>query len=62
MSMMVLKLGNEVLGKYPIEKGQTLTLGRKQGNDIVVETLIVSGTHAKVEFLEEGFLVTDLRS
>lgn len=62
MSMLVLKLGNEVLGKYPIEKGQTLTLGRKQGNDIVVETLIVSGTHAKIEFLEEGFLVTDLRS
>ena len=62
MSIIIMKYGDEVVDKYPLTEGQTLTIGRKESNDIVVEALIVSGSHAKIDFMDEGFLVTDLRS
>ena len=48
--------------KFPLKPGTSLTIGRKPGNNVVVEHLTVSGNHAKVDALEEGFLLSDLRS
>ena len=62
MSMMILQYEGKVLGKYPVEPGQTLSIGRREDNDIVVGSLIVSGHHAKLEYNDKGFLVTDLKS
>jgi len=49
-------------GEYQIEPGATLTIGRRDSNDVIIENLVVSGSHAKLDALEEGFLLTDLRS
>ena len=62
MSTLTLKLGDEVKGVFSLDVGTTLSVGRRSGNDIVLEHLTVSGNHAKVDAMDEGFLLTDLRS
>ncbi len=48
--------------EYRLERGQSLTLGRRESNDIVIENLAVSGHHAKIDWTGNGFLLTDLKS
>ncbi len=62
MATLILKFGEDVQGEFQIKEGQSLTIGRKEGNDVVIENLVVSGSHAKIDSLPEGFLLTDLRS
>lgn len=62
MATLTLKYEDEVKGKFTIEEGQTLHIGRKDTNDIVVEALIISGNHCKIDFLKEGLHLTDLKS
>ena len=50
------------LGEYTLEKGQSLTIGRKYDNDVSIENLAVSGHHAKIDSVENGFVLTDLES
>ncbi len=62
MATLKLLYEGQVQGEYEIQSGQSLTIGRRNTNDIVIENLVVSGSHAKLDALEEGFLITDLRS
>lgn len=50
------------LGEYLLEKGQSLTIGRKENNDISIENLAVSGHHAKIDSVGDGFVLSDLQS
>lgn len=50
------------IGEYVIEKGKSLTIGRLEDNDIVIENLAVSGHHARVDSVGDRFLITDLNS
>jgi hypothetical protein len=50
------------LGEFRLEKGGTLTIGRKETNTVVIDNLAVSGMHAKIDSIEEGYLLTDLQS
>lgn len=56
------KKDEKKLGEYPLEKGRSLSIGRLEDNDIVIENLAVSGHHAKVDSVGERFLLTDLNS
>ncbi len=56
------KSDSSKLNEYQIEKGQSLTIGRLDDNDIVIENLAVSGHHAKIDTVGTEFLVTDLQS
>lgn len=56
------KKDEKKLGEYPIEKGDSLSIGRLENNDIVIENLAVSGHHAKIDSVGEKFLLTDLNS
>ena len=62
MATLTLKYEDEVKNKYTIEEGKTLHVGRKDTNDIVIEALIISGNHCKIDFLKEGLHLTDLKS
>ncbi|THB62917.1 MAG: FHA domain-containing protein [Desulfovibrio sp.] len=62
MATLILKYEDEIQGKYDLEEGQTIHVGRKDTNDVVVETLIISGNHCKIDFLKEGLHLTDLKS
>lgn len=48
--------------EYKIERGQSVSIGRLDSNDVVIENLAVSGHHAKIDWAGNGFLLTDLKS
>jgi pSer/pThr/pTyr-binding forkhead associated (FHA) protein len=62
MPALTLKFKEKVIKEYRLEKGDTLTIGRKEDNDVVIENLAVSGNHAKIDAVGDGFLLTDLQS
>ncbi|MGD8523105.1 MAG: FHA domain-containing protein [Desulfobacterales bacterium] len=62
MPTLTLKLRTKSLGKYPLKKGASLTIGRRETNDIVIEDPAVSGHHAKIDWLEDRFVLIDLQS
>ena len=62
MPTLTLKFKDNSLGDYQIDKGQSLTIGRKDSNDIPIENLAVSGHHAKIDSVGDGYLLTDLQS
>ena len=62
MATITLKHKNKTVGNYPLKKGFSLTIGRRQKNDVVIEDLSVSGLHAKIDSVEDGFVLVDLQS
>lgn len=62
MPVITLKFKDKVLQKYPISVGQTLSIGRNDPNDIVIDNLAVSGNHARIDSVSATFIITDLES
>ena len=62
MPTITLKFKNNIIGTYDLETGRSITIGRLDDNDIVIENLAVSGRHAKIDTVGEGYLLTDLQS
>ena len=62
MPTLTLTFKDNVIATYSIKPGQSLTIGRKESNDIAIENLAVSGHHAKIDSVGDGFLLTDLQS
>ena len=62
MPNLTLKFKDTTLGDYRLQKGQSLTIGRRKNNDVHIENLAVSGHHAKVDSVADGFVLVDLRS
>ena len=62
MPTLILKFKDKVIKEFALDKGTNITIGRHDKNDVVIDNLAVSGYHAKVDSVGEGFLVTDLQS
>jgi pSer/pThr/pTyr-binding forkhead associated (FHA) protein len=62
MPILTLKFKDNVINQYDLEKGKSLSIGRREGNNIIIDNLAVSGHHAKIDSVGEGYLVTDLQS
>ena len=62
MPTLTLKFKNKSLGKYQLQTGVSLTIGRRKTNDVVIEDPSVSGHHAKIDSLGDRFVLTDLQS
>jgi pSer/pThr/pTyr-binding forkhead associated (FHA) protein len=62
MPVITLKYKDTVLGRYQIGIGQTLTIGRNESNDIVIDNLAVSSNHARIESVSASFIIKDLQS
>jgi len=62
MPTMMLKFKENTIETYQLEKGKSLTIGRRDNNNIVIENLAVSGHHAKIDSVGDGFVLTDLQS
>jgi hypothetical protein len=62
MPKLTLKFKDNVVGEFELETGKSLTIGRIDSNDIVIENLAVSGHHAKIDAVGDGYLLTDLQS
>lgn len=62
MPRLMLKFKDNIVGEYYFNPGKSVSIGRRTSNDIVIENLAVSGQHATVETVVDGYLLTDLRS
>ncbi|MGB5158472.1 FHA domain-containing protein [Desulfobacterium sp. N47] len=62
MPTLTLKFKDNVISEYVLEKTKSLNIGRREDNNIVIDNLAVSGHHAKIDSVGEGFLLTDLQS
>ena len=62
MPKLTLKFKENVLGEFELAKGRSLTIGRIDSNDVLIENLAVSGHHAKIDSVGDGYLLTDLQS
>jgi pSer/pThr/pTyr-binding forkhead associated (FHA) protein len=62
MPTLTLKFRDEVLREFPIERGGSATIGRLDANAIVIDNLSVSGHHAKIDSVGDGYLLVDLQS
>ncbi|ACL04171.1 FHA domain-containing protein [Desulfatibacillum aliphaticivorans] len=62
MPTLTLKFKDNIIAEYPVKTGQSLTIGRLSDNNVVVENLAVSGHHAKLDSVGDGYLLTDLQS
>ena len=62
MPTITLKFKENVLAEYPLEKDQSITIGRREDNQITIENLAVSGHHAKIDSVGDDYLLTDLQS
>ena len=62
MPTLTLKFKNEAIALFNLEPGRSLTIGRRDDNDVMINNLAVSGYHAKIDSVGEGFVVVDLKS
>jgi pSer/pThr/pTyr-binding forkhead associated (FHA) protein len=62
MPSLTLKFKENVIGRFPVLKGKSLTIGRRKDNDVVIDNLAVSGHHAKVDAVGDAFVLVDLQS
>lgn len=61
MPKLVLTFQGVLIREFPLG-GAPLTIGRTEGNDVCIDHPTVSGRHARVEPMAEGFVLTDLGS
>ena len=62
MPTLLLQLKNKILGEYSLQTGASLTIGRRDTNDVVIEDQAVSGHHAKIDAMDERWVLIDLQS
>jgi len=61
MARVILVFNKKVIKEYPFDK-ENMTIGRNEGNDIVVDNLAVSGLHARIDKTQDTYILTDLQS
>lgn len=62
MPRLILKFKDTKINDFLLDQGRNITIGRRESNDIVIENLAVSGMHAKIDAIDKGYLLTDLKS
>ena len=62
MPTLTLKFKDKWLGNYTLQKGISLKIGRQNKNDVVIQDMAVSGHHAKIDSVGDGFVLIDLQS
>ena len=62
MPILTLKFKDTAIGDYQLQRGVSLTIGRRKNNDVVIENLAVSGRHAKIDSVGDAFVIVDLQS
>jgi pSer/pThr/pTyr-binding forkhead associated (FHA) protein len=62
MPNLTLKFKDTALGDYRLREGHSLTIGRRENNDVIIENLAVSSHHAKIDAVADGFVLVDLQS
>ena len=61
MALLTLKFKELVITEFQLA-GESKTIGREPSNDIVVENLLVSSHHARIDPAGKDYVITDLQS
>ena len=61
MANIQIKFKDAVIKEMPLSQ-DTLTIGRKEGNDLVIDNQAVSGFHARILREDQDFVIEDLNS
>jgi len=61
MARIIVVFNKKVIKEYPFTKG-SLTIGRNDSNDIMIDNLAVSGLHARIDKSGDIYILTDLQS
>ena len=62
MPILTLQHENKPLREYELQKGSSISIGRHETNEVVIDDPAVSGHHAKIDSLGDRFVLTDLQS
>lgn len=62
MPKIALNYKNKSIGEHQLQKGMSVTIGRREDNDVMVDDPAVSGHHAKIDSLGDRFVLIDLKS
>jgi pSer/pThr/pTyr-binding forkhead associated (FHA) protein len=62
MFTLILTHDNQKLKELHFTNDKEVTIGRKSFNDVVIEHVAISGSHARIEPKDGGFLFSDLHS
>lgn len=61
MARVILVFNKKVIKEYPFSK-DSMTIGRDEANEIVIDNLAVSGHHARIDRTGDTYILTDLQS
>lgn len=62
MSELTLKFKDNIISQISLKDKKTFHIGRRKTNDLVIENLAVSGSHARIEQMDSGYVLSDLQS
>jgi len=62
MPSLTLYIKNKSIRDFQLQTGATLTIGRREDNDVALDDPAVSGRHAEIDSLGERFVLIDLKS
>lgn len=62
MPTVKMRYERESIQEFRIDKDGVLTIGRDKANDIVIDNLGVSAFHARLDSVDDRFMLTDLKS
>jgi pSer/pThr/pTyr-binding forkhead associated (FHA) protein len=61
MARVILVFNKKVIKEYPFSR-DSMTIGRDEANEIVIDNLAVSGHHARIDKTGGIYILTDLQS
>jgi|YNPNPStandDraft_1061719.scaffolds.fasta_scaffold04822_5 pSer/pThr/pTyr-binding forkhead associated (FHA) protein len=61
MAKVILKFKDALIKEYEVDK-PSIRIGRREGNDIRIDNLAVSGNHAKIQKVDGAYIIVDLKS
>ncbi len=62
MPHLTIKSKNKTIAEHRLQKGISLRIGRRRKNNVVLNDMAVSGHHAKIDSVGDGFVFIDLQS
>ena len=60
MAKVILMFKDKVIKEFPFVK-ESMGIGRKPDNDIIIDNLAVSGHHARIDKTKDAFVLTDMQ-
>lgn len=62
MPTLTLRFKGKTVKEYQLHKDRSVTIGRKESNDVVISNLGVSGMHARIDSVGDQYTLTDTGS